>query len=104
MLSRAGPLITVVLVEGAGRDPDLRAFVDKIESERAVGTAAMAQHVATRYGLRPGVTVAEAGDILWSLTAPELADRFTRRRGWRLDRYEQFLATAMADALIGPPS
>jgi hypothetical protein len=41
---------------------------------------------------------------LRSLTVLELADRFTRRRGWRLDRYELFLATAMADALVGPPS
>ena len=102
MMGRAGPLLAVVFVDGAGRDPDVRALVDKSESERAIGTAGMAQHVATRYGLRPGLTVAEAADILWALTAPELADRFTRRRGWTLDRYEQFLAGARADALLGP--
>jgi hypothetical protein len=62
----------------------------------------MAHHVATRFGLRPGLTEAEAADILWSLTSPELADRFTRRRGWSLDRYEQWLARTMADALVGP--
>jgi hypothetical protein len=40
--------------------------------------------------------------VLWALTAPELADRFVRRRGWTLDRYEAWLAGAMADALLGP--
>ena len=102
MLSRARPLVTVIFVEGPGRDPDLRAFVDKIESERAAGTAQMAHHVATRFGLRPGLTEAEAADILWALTSPELADRFTRRRGWTLDRYERWLAQTMADALVAP--
>jgi AcrR family transcriptional regulator len=102
MLARAGPVIAVVVVEGTGRDRDLRAFVDTIEDERRRGTAATAHHVAVRFGLRPGLTEAEAADVLWTLTAPEVADRFVRRRGWSLDRYERWLARAMADALVGP--
>jgi hypothetical protein len=58
--------------------------------------------VAVRFGLRPGLSEAEAADVLWTLTAPEVADRFVRRRGWSLDRYERWLARAMADALVGP--
>jgi AcrR family transcriptional regulator len=100
--ARAGPLVTVVFVEGAGRDPDLRAFIDKIEDERRAGTASLAHHVATRFGLRPGLTETEAADVLWTLTAPEVTDRFIRRRGWTLDRYERWLARTMADALVGP--
>jgi AcrR family transcriptional regulator len=102
MFGRAGPLVTVVFVEGSGRDPDLRAFVDAIERERGTGNAAMAHHVATRFGLRPGLTEAEAADVLWALTSPEMVDRLTRRRGWTLDRYERWLAATMADALVGP--
>jgi AcrR family transcriptional regulator len=102
MYRRAGPLITVVFVEGSGRDPDLRAFIDTIENERRAGTAAMAGHIAGRFGLRPGLTEAEAADLLWALTAPELVDRLVRRRGWTVDRYQQWLAGAMADALVGP--
>ncbi len=104
MLARAGPVIAVVVVEGTGRDRDLRAFVDTIEDERRRGTAATAHHVAVRFGLRPGLTEAEAADVLWALTAPEMADRFLRRRGWSLDRYEQWMAQAMADALVGQGS
>jgi AcrR family transcriptional regulator len=102
MFERAGPLVTVVFVEGSGRDPDLRAFIDKIESERRAGTAKLAHHMATKFGLRPGLTEAEAADILWALTSPELVDRFTRRRGWTLDRFQQWQAQTMADALVGP--
>jgi AcrR family transcriptional regulator len=99
LLSRAGPLLTILIVEGAGNDRELQAFIDKTESERATGTRGMAHHIATRFGFRPGLTEEEAADVLWTLTAPELADRLTRRRGWSLDRYERWLAKAMADAL-----
>ena len=99
MLARAGPLVTVVFVEGPGRDPELRAFVETIERERRTGTAGMAHHIATRFGLRAGLTETEAADVLWALTSPELADRMLRRCGWPLDRYEQWLARTMADAL-----
>ena len=103
IFERAGPLIAVVFVQGAGRDPDVRAFVDKIEGERAIGTAGIARHVARRFGLRDGLTETEAGDVLWALTAPELLDRFTRRRGWSLDRYERWLAVTMAESLLRRP-
>jgi AcrR family transcriptional regulator len=100
MFERAGPLIAVVFIHGASRDPDVRAFVEKIEGERGIGTAGVARHIAGRFGLRDGLTEAEAGDVLWALTAPEVLDRFTRRRGWSLDRYELWLATTMAEALL----
>ena len=98
---RAGPLLTVVFVQAAGRDPEVRAFVDTIEGERRRGTAGVAGHIAERFGLREGLSVDEAADILWTLTAPELLDRLTRRRGWTLDRYESWLATTMAESLLG---
>ena len=34
-----------------------------------------------------------------TLTAPEIADRLVRRRDWGWDRYENWLAGAMADAV-----
>ena len=43
-----------------------------------------------------------AADVLWALTAPDLADRLVRRREWGWDRFERWLGTAMADSLLGP--
>jgi AcrR family transcriptional regulator len=102
LAERAGPLLTVVFVQAAGRDPEVRAFVETIEGERAAGTAGVARHIAGRFGLRDGLGVAEAGDILWALTAPELLDRFVRRRGWTLDRWEAWLSHTMAESLLTP--
>jgi len=99
---RTLPLATTLLAQAATGDPDLHAFVDTIEQQRATGTSAIAQHIATRFGLRDGIDTQTAADILWTLTAPELADRLVRRRGWRWDRYQHWLAATMADTLLYP--
>jgi AcrR family transcriptional regulator len=101
---RAGSLVAMLLSQAAAGDAELRAFADTIEGQRATGTAMVASHVAERFGLRPGLTVQEAGDVLWALTAPELTERLVVRRGWSPDLAEAWLAGAMADVLLGPGS
>jgi hypothetical protein len=78
---RAGPLVIRLLSQAAAGDADLRAFADTVEGQRAAGTAMVAAHVAERFGLRPGLTAQEAGDVLWTLTAPEVIERLVVRRG-----------------------
>ncbi|MBH0780904.1 TetR/AcrR family transcriptional regulator [Nocardia bovistercoris] len=102
LAERALPLVSMALAQAATGDAELREFTDTIENERAVGTANTARHIAQRFGLRDGVDVEEAADTLWALTAPELADRLVNRRGWGWDRYQSWLHTAAADALLGP--
>jgi AcrR family transcriptional regulator len=104
MYARAGPLLPIMLAEAAG-DPEVRAFIETIENERAVGTAGIVAMLHERFGLRAGLTVAEAADILWTLTAPELPLRLIHRRGWSLDKYEAWSADTMAHALLStsPP-
>ena len=54
------------------------------------------------FGLREGLDVQSAADVLWRLTAPDVADRLVNRRGWGWDCYERWLGDTMADALLGP--
>lgn len=99
---RVLPLVTMLLSQAATGDAELREFAETIESERATGTGRTAQHVAERFGLRIGLDTTQAADILWALTAPDLADRLVNRRDWGWDRFQRWLGTAMADALLGP--
>ena len=99
---RIFPLVGVLIAQAAASDGDLAAFVDTVEGERATGTRTVATLVAQRFGLREGVDVDSAADVLWALTAPDLADRLVVRRGWGWDRFERWLGATMADALIGP--
>jgi AcrR family transcriptional regulator len=99
---RIQPLLTIVLAPAAGADKDLAVFAETIESERAAGTRGLAGHIADRFGLRPGLDVDNAADVLWTLTSPDVADRLVHRRGWGWDRFERWLGETMADALLGP--
>lgn len=94
-------LVMMLLAQAATGDAELRAFADTIETERGIGTSMTAQHVAERFGLREGLDVRGAADVLWALTAPDLADRLVHRRTWGWDRFQQWLGIAMADALLG---
>jgi AcrR family transcriptional regulator len=98
---RAGSLVSVLVAPAAASEPDLAEFAATIEEERATGTARVAELYASRFPLRAGLTVEEAADILWTLTAPEVADRLIRGRGWTADAYEAWLATTMADSIVG---
>jgi AcrR family transcriptional regulator len=101
---RALPLVLMVLAQAATGDPDLRTFAETIERERATGTREVATHMAGRFGLREGLDVEAAADILWTLTAPDVADRLVNRRGWGWDAFSVWLGETLADALLGPPS
>ena len=102
MYERAGPLLPIMLNEGAAGDPEVRAFIDTIEQERATGTAGIAALLNERFGLRDGLTVDDAADILWALTSPELAIRLVHRRQWSLDKFEAWTAHTMVHALLEP--
>jgi hypothetical protein len=97
---RVLPLVAVLVAQAATGDPDLREFADTIENERRIGNRATAGFVAERFGLRDGLDVDGATDVLWALTAPDVTDRLVRRCGWGWDRYERWLADTMADALL----
>ena len=101
---RTTPLLTVLLAQAAAGDGDLAAFVATLEGERSTGTRNVATFVAQRFGLRDGLDVDAAADVLWALTAPDLTDRLVVRRGWGWDRFEIWLGATMADALLGPDS
>lgn len=95
---RTAPLLAVVLAQAT--DSAVRSWVDVIDAERAEGTRRVAEHAAAAGWLRPGVDIAEAADVLWSLTAPELAVRLGVQRGWGWERYGRWLATTMRAALL----
>lgn len=99
LLERIGPLLGVVLAEGAGSDAELSAFLATIDAERRLGNAGVVQHIADTFGLAEGVDAERVADLIWTLTAPENADRLIRRCGWGLDSYQDWLAEALVAGL-----
>ena len=97
---RSHRLVSVVLAQAATGDTALAGFAATIETERAFGTAATARHLASRFGLRDGLSEQAAADILWTLTAPDIVERLVVKRNWTWDSYERWLTEAMASSLL----
>ena len=97
---RSHRLVTVVLTQAATGDAALAEFAAQIEAQRATGTAATSRHLASRFGLRPGLSEQAAADILWTLTAPDIVQRLVIQRNWPWDTYEHWLADTMASSLL----
>ncbi len=91
---RTGPLLGVLLGRGAGGDPGLQEFVATIEQERRTGTTNVLAALERAHGLPTRVDRDGLIDIIWTLTAPEIYDRFVRRCGWSHERYAQWLGEA----------
>ena len=99
---RTHRLVTVILAQAATGDAAQTELAAQIEAQRAIGTAATARHLASRFGLRPGLTEQAAADILWTLTAPDIVERLITQRNWPWDTYEHWLADTMASSLLPP--
>jgi AcrR family transcriptional regulator len=99
IVSRVGPVVGMVLAEGAGADADLADFLATIDRERRIGNTGLVRHIADRFGLAKGQSVDSAIDHVWTLTALEVADRLVRRCRWSLDDYQQWLATQLTAGL-----
>jgi hypothetical protein len=97
---RVGPLVRVATAQAAAGDRELRAFVATIEAERSAGVRGLVEHLAGRFGLRPGLSAERAADIVWVLAAPEMIDRLVVDRGWTWDDYRTWVAETAAHALF----
>jgi hypothetical protein len=73
--------------------------VQRGEDRRAGGMAYLAQRLAEQGRLRPDVSVAEAGHILWLMTSFDAFDLLYSGRGLPVDEVARLLVTAAERAV-----
>jgi AcrR family transcriptional regulator len=100
--ARAGPPLRV-LMEAAAAHPELAEVWDQVEAQRLDGMRRLAQSLSDRGALRPGLSVEEAGDILWTVNSLAVYDLLVRQRGWAPERYRDWVAATNARALLADP-
>jgi AcrR family transcriptional regulator len=88
--------------DAAGGDAELAALLEDIGAARLERMTVNARALDQAGHLRPGLTVAQAADILWTYSAPELYELLVLRRRWSSENYGQFAAQAMIAALLTP--
>jgi len=86
----------------SGVEPDLRALWKEGESRRHRTAAVLAAEWESAGALAPGVTAAEATDVLWALGGPDVFRLLTVERRWSRKRYEAWLGSTLEGLLFGP--
>jgi AcrR family transcriptional regulator len=102
-VAEIAPRVTPILLlirDAATNDPEVQALRDELDTARLERMTQNARRLHHAGHLRPNLTVAEAADVLWAYSSPELYELLVLTRGWPPNRYGQFVADAMINALL----
>lgn len=99
VVGRSAP-IQQVLAEAAAADPDAAELLALARNQRHTGQSRIARQLAERGALAEGLTEAEAADVVYALFSPEVYRIFIVERGWRPERFGEWLSKALRDALL----
>lgn len=97
--ARVGPLYRI-LVSAAGTDPDAGALLDELTHQRQQGQRVIARSLARAGALRPELRERDAADIIHALLSPEMYRLLVLDRGWKTERYEQWLTATLVGQLV----
>ena len=97
---RINPLL-LLLSTAAEADPTMAQLRADFDAARLARMTQVAQILATKTQLRPGLSVEEAAEIMWAYSSPELYGLLVLTRGWRPERYSEFVGESLVDALLG---
>jgi AcrR family transcriptional regulator len=89
-----------ILRSAAPVDPDAEALWRLIQTDFYDNQRVLVESLRARQALRPGLDVARASDILWTLNHPDVWLLLVGERGWTPEQWERWFAdTACAQLL-----
>lgn len=97
---RLSPLLGSLLAGARSGEPDLVAFAATIDNERLAGSAMVARRLDELGALRPGLSVDEARDLVWTINSPEVWHLLVERQGWTADAWEAWVSRALVNAVL----
>jgi TetR/AcrR family transcriptional regulator of autoinduction and epiphytic fitness len=100
---RSGQLYRV-LVGAADSDPELKAVLDGLETQRLHGLGGLAAQLVESGELRSDLSVDDARDLIWTLCSTAVHDLLVRQRSWTSERYRDWLAAALKRELLNEPA
>ena len=93
--------ICEVIHSAAGCDPEVGDLWAQIGQERLAGAKAFATLIDEKGGLRDGLTVGQARDVIWIFNDPTLHHVLVRQRRWSQGRYREWLTDTLQRQLLG---
>jgi AcrR family transcriptional regulator len=100
VLRRVGPLVAAI--QAAESDPDVAAIHALGERRRREGYRVIVRELARKGGLRKGLTVARATDVVFVLLSPELFEALASGRGWSVAACNRWLIDVLSHQLLPP--
>jgi hypothetical protein len=97
--ARIGPLLEVIQ-DGAVADTEVAELWGRIEREFYENQRAVVESLHRKRALKPGLSVARAADILWTLNNPAVYRLLVRDRGWTAGQHEKWLTEALSEQLL----
>jgi AcrR family transcriptional regulator len=99
IMSRAAPVFEIM--RGAAKlEPEIAELIQHMFEERLQNMTRFVGSVAANGPLRDRLDEAEAGEVVWAMTSPELFQLLTVDRGWTKEKYAQWLADALIRQLL----
>jgi AcrR family transcriptional regulator len=98
---RVAPIMLLIR-DAAVADPEMAALKSQLDEQRLKRMTHNARNLADAGHLRPGLSVDDAGEIMWTYSSPELYELLSIKRGWSHDRYGAFIAAALVAVLLPP--
>jgi hypothetical protein len=84
----------------AAADADIAAAHRRLQEERLQNMTRVVGWIEANGPLRSGLSTAEAGEIMWTLTSADVHRMLRIERGWSVERYEGWLAESLIAALL----
>jgi AcrR family transcriptional regulator len=99
IFGRVAPMLSVVR-DAAGADPEMAEQWRTNQHERYLAHRTLAEILAAKKALRPGLTVQNAADIIFTLLSPEVYLLLTIERGWSPAQWQSWLTDTIAHAVL----
>lgn len=96
---RVAPMLSIVR-DAAGADPEMAEQWQANQHERYLAHLTLAEILAAKQALRPGLTVRKAADIIFTLLSPEVYLLLTAERGWSPAQWQRWLTDTIAQAIL----
>jgi AcrR family transcriptional regulator len=88
--------IQLLACAAAATDPEAASIWERLQAERLAGMTLFARALHQEGHLRPGVSVNEARDMLWTCNSPEVYELLVLQRGWTPQRLDTPTVWALA--------
>jgi AcrR family transcriptional regulator len=89
-----------VIEAAADVEPEAAALLAAAQAERLVGARHFADHIAELGGLPPRTSREEAAEVIWAQTDGALYRRLVEDRGWPVERFREWLTSAVVAVLL----